>query len=699
MKLFHKIFAAVAGMMALSSCVESAIDPLDGSIPAPTVVTMTEVTNSEASKDENGRRLFVLDLTDGTNTLHATFVGNKYYLTKNTYTKATDAAAKNGNFIIDGKTTVNNKKVIDGTIALTVAESTYGMNALLFLEDGTAYKIAWTGELIYENDEPETPGNTIGAYYVEKVEQSMNWRDNQNPVAIEGMETHTLTLTNEAGETIGGFELVLAAGTTSLAGEWTCQSYPDKDHLMGNGYAIDMGEWGFYVGGSYLKDGDDYITVNEGDKFTVTDLGNGVYKFDGTFTITIAPVGYVPGAPEVLTMTEKVEQTIDGMTYQPVAGVETHTITLTKGEEVVAVFSLLKEEGTTEIAGEYSCEEYASAPGLMGNGFDGSLWGIGIIGSYYYENGELILIQPGTSLTVTKNADGSYTFDGGDYKFTGKAAAETPENPEPENPEPENPEPEVPTVTLTGLYISDYVQQGATNSSWQTVEGVETHYITLTDGIGNTVGSMQLVLTSGTKDIVGIYLVKEYATECHHAGNGYDLSAMGMGIGGSYYYNGEELVLINPGETITVTKNTDGSYTFSGKGFSLTGSLPFTATDLKLTEKVEGCVDATWQPVAGVASHVITLTDATDTVVGNMQLVLTEGATDITGTYTVKEYAAEDHFAGNGYDMGDWGKGGCYYVNNGTVVLIFPGATVTVTNNEDGSYTFSGIGFSLTGTF
>ena len=207
MKLLYKILAVAASMIALSSCVEEAIGDLTGKFPAPTEVTLNTLNSSTVTKDETGKRQFVLDITDGTNVLHATLVGNKYYLSKNTYTEAAEAVAKNGNFIIDGKTTVNGKNVIDGSIAITQDDTNYTLDALLFVEDGTVFKMYWEGTLTYENDEPVSTTPTISAYYTDKVDPSMNWRDPQNPVVNEGLETHTVTLKNEAGEVVGGFEL------------------------------------------------------------------------------------------------------------------------------------------------------------------------------------------------------------------------------------------------------------------------------------------------------------------------------------------------------------------------------------------------------------------------------------------------------------------------------------------------------------
>lgn len=106
--------------------------------------------------------------------------------------------------------------------------------------------------------------------------------------------------------------------------------------------------------------------------------------------------------------------------------------------------------------------------------------------------------------------------------------------------------------------------------------------------------------------------------------------------------------------------------------------------------------DANSATVAGVKSNVVTLNDFNGNFAAQFNLILTEGKTDITGKYTVKEYAAEDHAAGNGFDLGvlfGMGAGeyviGSYYMKDGTAVIIEPGETFEI-YVEDGSYVFEG---------
>ncbi|MCR5003674.1 MAG: hypothetical protein K5984_04825 [Bacteroidales bacterium] len=150
-KIFFLLSAAVLGLV---SCSEETIDPLEGIYTAPITSTLTTLSNSEAYKSD-GTRYFVLDLTDGTNTLHATLVGSTYYLTANTYTVAESASAKNGNYVY-GETTVNGSNASSGSIIVTQDEDAYTLSALLFTEDDSVYKLSWEGTITYEGDPEAT---------------------------------------------------------------------------------------------------------------------------------------------------------------------------------------------------------------------------------------------------------------------------------------------------------------------------------------------------------------------------------------------------------------------------------------------------------------------------------------------------------------------------------------------------------------
>ncbi len=79
----------------------------------------------------------------------------------------------------------------------------------------------------------------------------------------------------------------------------------------------------------------------------------------------------------------------------------------------------------------------------------------------------------------------------------------------------------------------------------------------------------RLVIAEGGS-LVGTYTCMSYPDEAYKMGNGYSFWGY---TGGTYYFIGEEFVPINEGETMSVIQNGDGSYTFTGTGFAITGTI------------------------------------------------------------------------------------------------------------------------------
>ena len=248
----------------------------------------------------------------------------------------------------------------------------------------------------------------------------------------------------------------------------------------------------------------------------------------------------------------------------------------------------------------------------------------------------------------------------------------------------------------------------AVDETFAPVSGVTTHNLTLKNKAGEDVAWFQLVLTEGVSDYSGDYVCKEYAHEDHTFGNGYDLSAWGMGIGGTRYLAADgSVVLVNPGETLSIAKLGDDIYEVSGKGFDFIfgngGGAGGETPEYTITDELADAVDETFAPVSGVKTHNLTLKNAAGEDTAWFQLVLKEGDSDFSGEYVCKEYAHEDHTFGNGYDLSMWGMGmgGTRYVGaDGAVVMINPGETLTVTKVGDGAYKFVGsTGYQFIGAF
>ena len=156
MKLIHKIFAAAASILALSSCVQDAIGPLTGEYTKPVTYELNTLVKNEVTVDQSTRKFNVV-LTDNAATLDMKFVGNKYFLPDNGYTAATADAAKNGTYIVGngGSTfTVNGNTVgIDsGTLNVKQADGVYTFKGTLWLADESVIAVNSAVAILYEAD-------------------------------------------------------------------------------------------------------------------------------------------------------------------------------------------------------------------------------------------------------------------------------------------------------------------------------------------------------------------------------------------------------------------------------------------------------------------------------------------------------------------------------------------------------------------
>lgn len=254
--------------LALASCqMKSVLDPLEGVFPAPTVVNGFSSASCGYEKVD-GKRLFTLDLRDGSTTFLATLVGDNYFLTSNAYTEAAAGAAKKGNFIL-GSTSVNGVQVQSGTINVTQTpidevKGHYVIKAVLFLADGTPYRLSWTGDLSFE---PEAAG--IASYFEDVV----------TPLEDPAVSKHTLTFHDAStNEVTAVFELLLVTGNNAIAGTYSCEEYASAPGLICNGY--NFPDWGISGGSYYMKDGA-RVDIQAGETVTVT-LSEGVYTFKGS---------------------------------------------------------------------------------------------------------------------------------------------------------------------------------------------------------------------------------------------------------------------------------------------------------------------------------------------------------------------------------------------------------------------------------
>ena len=534
-----KIFLFAMMLLGLAACQTSVLDPLEGIFPAPTDVKCTNAS-CDAFK-ENGVRYFYLELTDGSKTLDALLIGDAYYLTTNAYTPAQPGDAKKGNYVL-GVTDVNNTMVESGTISVAEKADGYRITAVLFLTDGSPYRFSWEGQLYFEPDpEPVVLTKLLVA------------QNNGNGTVTFKLGTDDMRLDMMGTPEGDGFALtadVYSPDGVLYEGVYTAAPSSDQvgEGQYAPGYEYDLSEWGmgimhwgtcWWEWPTVTHINKEPITVEKkGSKFVITWGSEETYPNWATFTGEIPEL--TPSGPSIdYDYTESVDPLAEGSTVMK------HTIMITEGDALVAVFELLLDEGDNEIAGTYECKEYASEPGLVCNGYNFPDWGISG-GSFYMKDGVRVDINAGETLEVKKLAKGAYEFKGSTgYSFSAAGPDYTPGGGD--------------VKIYGGVESVDPLAEGST---------VMKHTITLYDEEG-LVAVFELLLDDGVTDLSGTYECKEYASEPGLVCNGYNFPDWGIS-GGSYYMKDGTRVDINAGETVTVTP-VDGGYTISGStGYSFT---------------------------------------------------------------------------------------------------------------------------------
>ena len=162
MKLIYKIFAAAASILALSSCVESAIEPMTGKYGKPVVYEMNTLASQSVEKGDK-YRTFTVELSGDDNTsMTLKMVNDKYFLADGTYTPApADQAKKNTYIVGNGGTTFNNIPVETGSIKVAQGEGTYSFAGILWLADESVIEIKRTVALVYEADPEPVKLSTV----------------------------------------------------------------------------------------------------------------------------------------------------------------------------------------------------------------------------------------------------------------------------------------------------------------------------------------------------------------------------------------------------------------------------------------------------------------------------------------------------------------------------------------------------------
>ena len=152
MKLIYKLFAVAASILALSSCVESAIGPMTGKYEKPVVYEMNTLASQSVEKGDK-YRTFTVEFSGDNASMTLKMVSDKYFLADGSYTPApADQAKKNTYIVGNGGTTFNNIPVETGSIKVAQGEGTYSFAGMLWLADESVIEIKSTVALVYEAD-------------------------------------------------------------------------------------------------------------------------------------------------------------------------------------------------------------------------------------------------------------------------------------------------------------------------------------------------------------------------------------------------------------------------------------------------------------------------------------------------------------------------------------------------------------------
>ena len=161
MKLIYKLFAVAASILALSSCVESAIGPMTGKYEKPVVYEMNTLASQSVEKGDKNRT-FTVELSGDNASMTLKMVSDKYFLADGSYTPApADQAKKNTYIVGNGGTTFNIIPVETGSIKVAQGEGTYSFAGMLWLADESVIEIKSTVALVYEADPEPVKLSTV----------------------------------------------------------------------------------------------------------------------------------------------------------------------------------------------------------------------------------------------------------------------------------------------------------------------------------------------------------------------------------------------------------------------------------------------------------------------------------------------------------------------------------------------------------
>lgn len=165
--------------------------------------------------------------------------------------------------VTDGKTVDANgkntaQKITTGDIVVALDGTTYTID----IDNGT-HLAQFVGDIkdLVEPIKPADPWADMtaeimlegkGLSYTMVDNTKGNSSADGSPLA--GVTLYSVTVSDASGNKVASLDLVTAEGAKSIVGDYVVASYPDEVGEAGNGYYIDAGDWGIFMGGLLLFD-------------------------------------------------------------------------------------------------------------------------------------------------------------------------------------------------------------------------------------------------------------------------------------------------------------------------------------------------------------------------------------------------------------------------------------------------------------
>lgn len=513
------------------------------------------------------------------------------------------------------------------------------------------------------------------------IEASFTSLENKGVESADALNIFSIEASNAAGDKFSakfiGSRSFLPAGTYRLGTSNAANTYKDASF---NGKAISEGEI------EVSKDEDNYTLS------AVTKLSDGtILKISAAGTLKYEKV--IPDAQHIYsadcTPGENGVFTWDFKVYS-------------LAEEEEACFQFMSESGETP-AGTYQIVGLDGiGAGKALQGYDLSILGMGKGGCYYVKEGKTYFLVEGCGDVTISEEDGMYSVEVPSVKCLDASQAE--------------PASEIGT-TLSYLYCKwgevtppapEYepivVAGGKYTETTAAKDSFDEHTLLFKDAEDNIVGQVVIRTASGAETIDGEYVFSAEEKSGTLAG-GLDLSALGMGVVGSYYVK-EGVNYTLSGGNAKIENSALGLNVVLSEVVSASGETQGTASPVSFLMMAKEEADPDSDPTDGVftythtseakegySEHTISVYFSNGKQFLNLLVAVADGSAvagdnifvpvSYTITSTDQWTADPKGLACPGFNFLGIMDLGCYYTSNGTVNYLTEGV-VRLVENADG---------------